>query len=309
MRKIIVMAMAMSLTATVISCKKGADGIANTVLNLGGEAEANAIIDFNNNFIDSYKNTSKFVERVLKYADESVVKAKGGNISIIPIIGSSMDYTLSKIKSIPSGFGKDKTAIEKDFAIYKAKKENIEKKFEELKSYISSEDYKDDKGAKAEAIKKEIETDAEALYVSGENVMAKIKPATDAAENVILKDHPMKEYIISSKNVMNSLDSVIDLLGKQYAGKFNEAEAQKKYDEFAKLVETNSKMDFNVKDQQYSHKKSEFEYFNKSASTFVDNYRKLIRDSKEAGKIPDSDIQQMDSSYETVLSAYNTFVK
>jgi hypothetical protein len=41
--------------------------------------------------------------------------------------------------------------------------------------------------------------------------MAKIKPATDAAEEMILKDHPMKEYIISSKNVMNSLDSVIDL--------------------------------------------------------------------------------------------------
>jgi hypothetical protein len=73
-------------------------------------------------------------------------------------------------------------------------------------------------------------------------------------QKVILKDHPMKEYIISSKNVMNSLDSVIDLLGKQYEGKFNEAEAQKKYDEFARLVEANSKMDFNVKDQQYSYK-------------------------------------------------------
>jgi hypothetical protein len=44
-------------------------------------------------------------------------------------------------------------------------------------------------------------------------------------------------------------------------------------------------MDFNVKDQQYSYKKSQFESFNKTASGFVDNYRKLIRDSKEAGKI------------------------
>ncbi len=228
---------------------------------------------------------------------------------IMPIITSSMDYTISKIKEVPSGFGKDKAAIEADFNTYKAKKENIEKKVEELKSYMNSEDYKDDKGAKAEAIKKEIEADADALFTAGENVMAKIKPATDAAEEVILKDHPMKEYIISSKNVMNSLDSVIDLLGKQYEGKFNEAEAQKKYDEFARLVEANSKMDFNVKDQQYSYKKSQIESFNKTASGFVDNYRKLIRDSKEAGKIPDSNIQQMDSSYESVLSAYNTFVK
>jgi hypothetical protein len=309
MRKIIVLAMALSLTATAVSCKKGAEKLGKAVLNMGGETEANSIIDFNNNFVDSYKNTSKRIERILKYADEAVVKSKGGNVMIMPVITSSMDYSLTKIKDIPSGFGKDKLGIEADFSTYKSSKENIEKKFEELKSYMNSEDYKDDKGAKAEAIKKEIESDAEALFTSGESVMAKIKPATDAAEEVILKDHPMKEYIISSKNVMNSLDSVIDVLGKQYDGKFNEAEAQKKYDEFAKLVEANSKMDFNVKDQQYSYKKSQFEGFNKAASNFVDNYRKLIRDSKEAGKIPDSNIQQMDSSYETVLNAYNIFVK
>lgn len=55
-------------------------------------------------------------------------------------------------------------------------------------------------------------------------------------------------------------------------------------------------------------KKSQFENFNKYASNFLDTYRKLIRDSKEAGKIPDSNIEQIDSSYESVLSAYNSFV-
>lgn len=309
MRKIIVLVMALSLSAAAVSCKKGADKIGNTVLNLGGETEANTIIEFNNNFIDSYKNTSKRVDRILKYAEEVLAKAKGQNVMIMPVIGGSTDYTLAKIKEIPSGFDKDKAAIEADFKIYKAKKENIEKKFEELKSYMTSEDYKDDKGAKAEAIKKEIETDVDAFYTSGENIMTKMKPATDAAEDVILKDHPMKDYIISSKKVMNLLDSTIDLLGKQYTGQFNETEAQKKYDEFAKAVEANSKMDFNVKDPQYSYKKSLFESFNKNASNFLDTYRKLIRDSKEAGKIPDNDIQQIDSSYESVLSSYNTFVK
>nr|WP_315032212.1 DUF3829 domain-containing protein [uncultured Chryseobacterium sp.] len=309
MKKIIVLLLTLSLTATAISCKKVGDKISNAVLNVGGETDANAIIDFNNNFVDSYKNTTKSLERILKYTDEAVIKSKGGKVMIMPLITNSMDYTLSRIKEVPSGFGKDKAAIESDFNTYKAKKENIEKKLEELKSYMSSEDYKDDKGAKAEAIKKEIEASADDLYASGESVMAKIKSATDAAEEIILKDHPMKEYIISSKDVMNSLDSVIDLLGKQYEGKFNETEALKKYDEFAKLVEANSKMDFNVKDQQYSYKKSQFESFNKVASSFLDNYRKLISDSKEAGKIPHNNIQQIDSSYESVLSAYNTFVK
>ncbi|MCQ9639107.1 YiiG family protein [Chryseobacterium sp. WG14] len=308
MRKIMIMAMALSLAVVNISCKKGADKLGNAVLNLGGEQEANTIIDFNNNFIDSYKNTSKHVERILKYADEAVVRSKGGNVMMMPVI-SSMDYSFSKIKEVPSGFEKDKAGIESDFNIYKTKKEKIEKKFEELKSYMNSEDYKDDKGAKAENLRKEIETEADALYLAGENIIMKIKPATDAAEEVILKDHPLKNYILSSKNVMNSLDSVVELLGKQYTEKFNEAEAQKKYNEFAKAVEANAKLVFDVKDPQYAYKKSQFEIFNKNASSFLDTYRKLIRDAKEAGKIPDNNIQQIDSSYESVLSSYNSFVK
>ncbi len=309
MKKIIVLAMALSLTATVVSCKKGAGKLGNAVLNMGSETDANAVIDFNNNFIDSYKSTSRHIERILKYADDAVAKSKGKNVLIMPITLTSMDYSFSKIKGIPSGFDKEKAAIEKEFNIYKAKKESIDKKIEELKSYMTSEDYKDDKGAKAEAIRKEIEDDATAFYAAGENIMTKIKPATDAAEEVILKDHPLKEYIISSKNVMNSMDSVIDLLSKQYSGQFNEAEAQKKYDEFAKTVEANAKLNFDVKDQQYSYKKSQFESLNKNASNFLDLYRKLIRDAKEKGKIQDSDIQQIDSSYESVLGAYNSFVK
>ncbi len=310
MRKIVVLAMALTFTSvSMISCKKDIDKLGKSVMNLGSANEANAIIDFNNNFLDSYKSTSKHIESILKYADEATVKAKGGNVMIMPIVIGSMDYSFGKIKDIPSGFGKDKAAIEADFKIYKNKKESIEKKFEELKSYMNSEDYKDDKGARAETITKEIETEAQALFISGENIVAKIKPATDAAEEVILKDHPMKEYIISSKNVMNSLDSNIDVLDKQYSGKFNEAEAQKKYDELAKAVEANSKLEFTVKDPQYAYKKSLFESFNKTASSFLDTYRKLIRDSKGTGKISDSDISQIDSEYESVLNSYNSFVK
>jgi len=310
MRKIIVLALALTFTSVgVISCKKDISKLGQSVINLGGAEDANAIIEFNNNFLDSYKSTSRHIESILKYADAASAKAKGENVTIMPIVINSMDFSFGKIKDVPSGFGKDKAAIEADFNTYKAKKESIQKKFDELKSYMTSEDYKDDKGAKADAITKDIETEAQALFTSGENLIIKIKPGTDAAEEVVLKDHPMKEFIISSKSVMTSLESTIDVLDKQYSGKFNEAEIQKKYDELSKAVEANSKMNFDVKDPQYSYKKSQFESFNKSASDFLDIYRKLIRDSKGTGKISDSDIQQVDSSYESVLNSYNSFVK
>lgn len=308
MKKVMMIALALSLGAASVSCKKGMDKIGNTILKAGSN-EAQKVIDFNNDFLDSYKSTSRHIESIVKYADAAVTKAKGGDVLIMPLVMSSTDYSLSKIKEVPAGFDESKKAVETDFNRYKAKKESIEKKYEELKSYMTSEDFKDDSGAKAEALKKSIDAEAMEFFTSGENVLAKIKPATDAAEEVILKDHPMKEFILSSKNVMNSMDAVMDVLDKQYAGSFNEAEAQKKYDEFAKAVENNAKKDFNIKEQQYAYKKSQFESINKNASNFLDQYRKLIRDSKSTGKIADSNIRDMDSAYESVLNSYNSFVK
>lgn len=308
MKKVMMVALALSLSVASVSCKKGIDKIGNAVLK-AGENESQAIIDFNNDFLDSYKSSSRYIENIVKYAEAAVKKSKGETVYSMPVVISSMDYALSKIKEVPSGFEKDKTLVEADFNTYKAKKESIAKKFEELKSYITSEDYKDDKGVKAEAMKKAIDADAQAFFTSGENILTKIKPATDAAEEVILKDHPMKEFIVSSKSLMSSMDSVMDVLDKQYAGSFNEAEAQKKYDEFEKIVNINSKKDFNVKEQQYAYKKAEFENVNKKAADFLDKYRKLIRDSKSTGKIAERNINEMDSAYESVLSSYNSFVK
>lgn len=308
MKKVMMVALALSLSAASVSCKKGMDKIGNAVLK-AGENESQAIIDFNNDFLDSYKSSSRYIENIVKYAEAAVKKSKGETVYSMPVVISSMDYALSKIKEVPSGFEKDKTLVEADFNTYKAKKESITKTFEQLKSYITSEDYKDDKGVKAEAMKKAIDADAQAFFTSGENILTKIKPATDAAEEVILKDHPMKEFIVSSKSLMSSMDSVMDVLDKQYAGSFNEAEAQKKYDEFEKIVNINSKKDFNVKEQQYAYKKTEFENVNKKAADFLDKYRKLIRDSKSTGKIAERNINEMDSAYESVLSSYNSFVK
>lgn len=308
MKKVMMVALALSLSAASISCKKGLDKIENAVMK-AGENESQAIIDFNNDFLDSYKSSSRHIENIVKYAESAVKKSHGETVYSMPLVINSMDYSLSKIKNVPSGFEKDKTIIEADFNTYKAKRESIEKKYEELKSYITSEDYKDDKGAKAEALQKEIEAEAKAFFIAGENILAKIKPATEAAEEVILKDHPMKEFIVSSKSLMNSMDSVMDVLDKQYTDGFNEAEAQKKYDEFEKVVAENSKKEFNVKETQYAYKKTQFESVNKNASDFLDKFRKLIRDSKSTKQISDSNIQQMDSAYESVLNSYNTFVK
>ncbi|WP_042719855.1 DUF3829 domain-containing protein [Flavobacterium sp. B17] len=308
MKKMMMIALALSVSVTVVSCKKGLDKIENAVKQ-AGEDQSQAIIDFNNNFLESYKSSSRHIDNIIKYAEAAVKKSKGETVYSMPVVINSMDYSLSKIKGVPSGFDSEQKIIEADLNTYKAKRESIEKKYEELKSYITSEDYKDDQGAKALALQKDIDAEAKAFFTVGENIVTKIKPATEAAEEIILKDHPMRDYIVSSKSVMNDLDAVMDILDKQYTQGFNEAEAQKKYNELEKAVDINTKKEFDVKAQQYAYKKSQFENFNKNASDFLDKYRKLIRDSKSSNRIPDSNIQEISSSYDSVLNSYNSFVQ
>lgn len=308
MKKIITIALALSVSVTAVSCKKSLNKIENAI-EKSGEDQSQAIIDFNNNFLESYKSTSRHVENIIQYAEAAVKKSQGETVYSMPMVISSMDYSLSKIKGVPSGFDSDQKIIETELATYKAKREILDKKYEELKSYMTSEDYKDDQGAKALALQKDIDAEAKAFFMAGENIVTKIKPATEAAEEVILKDHPMRDYIISSKSVMNDLDATMDVLDKQYAQGFNEAEAQKKYNELEKAVDVNAKKQFDVDGQQYTNKKTLFENFNKRASEFLDKYRKLIRDSKAANKIPDSNIQEISSAYDSVLNSYNSFVQ
>lgn len=109
MRNIIVLAMALTFTSvSVISCKKDISTLGTSVLNLGGANDANAIIDFNNNFLDSYKSTSKHIESILKYADAASAKAKGERVVMMPIVINSMDYAFGKIKGCLQGLEKTK---------------------------------------------------------------------------------------------------------------------------------------------------------------------------------------------------------
>ena len=92
MKKITVFALAITLSSVSISCKKGMDKIGNAVLK-SGENESQAIIDFNNNFLDSYKSSSRHVQNIIKYAEAAVKKSKGEKVYSMPIVISSMDYS------------------------------------------------------------------------------------------------------------------------------------------------------------------------------------------------------------------------
>lgn len=174
---------------------------------------------------------------------------------------------------------------------------------------MSAEDYKDDKGAKAKKIQTEIEATAKDFVDAAERILVKIKPAADVAEEITLKDHPLKKYILSSKSMLNSIDNSYEAFNKQYTdGKYNEAESQKAYDEVNKLWEANKALKFETSDSQSKYKGTSYDNLNKNVGNYMDNLRKLMRDAKGSGKISDSDMRTLDNYYDSIISSYNTFV-
>lgn len=308
MKKIVLIIGMLSVVSLQVSCKKDGDnGKAPTTAKVDNSDDASSIIKFNNNILAEYKSKTKDIEDILKYADAAVKKSSGEEVFFMPIVSPS--FTNKEAEAVPKAFGKDKDILDKDFKIFKEKYDNIKKKLEELKSYIAAEDYKDDKGRKASVIYKEMEADSEQFFISGENILDKMKPAVDVAEEISLKDHPLRKYIISSKKVNNDMDQAFSILDKQFAAeKFNETEAQKAYDNLAKSLEANVATKFDVKDTQYAYKTNSYDYYNKSVSSYLDNFRKLIRDSKASGKISKSDIDTMDRAYDSAITSYNSFV-
>ncbi|WP_292009269.1 hypothetical protein, partial [Chryseobacterium sp.] len=303
-RKIVVLALALSLNVTNISCKKSINDLEKAVSGFGSLNDADTIIEFNNNFIDSYRKTSNRIESILKYAGEAYLKAQGKSNYMMPEVLTNTDYSFGKITKISSGFGDEKATLEKEFKNYSEKRALIDKKFEELQSYMKAEDYKDDKGAKAGVLLNEIEEHSNSLMTSAENILVKIKPIAEEAEKMTLKNDPLKEYIFSSKKMMDTLDVLINEVDRQHtSGRFNEAEAQKKYNELAKALEVNSKLEFKVKDQQYAHKKMLLDSLNEMTKIFLEVYKNYITNAKSSGKISDENANMVYSAYDQVINA------
>lgn len=310
MKKVFLIVGALTIASISTSCKKdGATDSSKSEVSVKGSDDANDIIDFNNVIIEEYKKKSKRVDNILQYMDKAVAKSKGENVPFIPSVIPMIGFSKKDISEVPKAFGKDKDAMDKSYASFKSSFATIEKKFEELKSYMSAEDYKDDKGAKADAIAKEIETASNSFFAAGDSILKTLKPIADKAEEITLKDHPLKDYIISSKTVLNSLDASYDAMDKSFAaGKYNEAEVQKAYDALEKTLKANQDKKFEVKDASYTSKGTYYDSFNRDISSYLDKLRKVMRDSKGSGNVSESNMSTLDSAYDSAISSYNNFI-
>lgn len=282
---------------------------ANGADEVGGKDQANEIIGFYNDALEASRNYNKnVIERGVDYledADEYVQKTLKNNWASNPVLVDTYHDFGDKSKATPSdAFGDKKEVIAKDFSELKKHAEEVKKLLSEVKSHLESEDFKDDKGAKFAELKQKAEVEIEAFQKLRTKLFGEMDSIVEKAEGIILEDHPLKENILSSKKLLAVAGEFIDeVVAQSEAEKVNVDKLDAAYKAIETQLANNQKIE--VKD---ASAKSNYERLNKEGEDYLGALRKFIRDTKEKKKFDQNGFNQVDSAYQSLVSAYNSFV-
>lgn len=282
---------------------------ANGADEVGGKDQANEIIGFYNDALEASRNYNKnVIERGVDYledADEYVQKTLKNNSASSPIFIDTYHDFGDKSKATPSdAFGDKKEVIAKDFSELKKHAEEVKKLLSDIKSHLESEDFKDDKGAKFAELKQKAEAEIEGFQQVRTKLFGEMDSIVEKAEGIILEDHPLKENILSSKKLLAVAGEFIDeVVAQSEAEKLNVDKLDAAYKAIETQLANNQKIE--VKD---ASAKSNYERLNKEGEDYLGALRKFIRDTKEKKKFDQNGFNQVDSAYQSLVSAYNSFV-
>ena len=282
---------------------------ANGADEVGGKDQANEIIGFYNDALEASRNYNKnVIERGVDYledADEYVQKTLKNNWASSPIFIDTYHDFGDKSKATPSdAFGDKKEVIAKDFSELKKHAEEVKKLLSEVESHLESEDFKDDKGAKFAELKQKAEAEIEGFQQVRTKLFGEMDSIVEKAEGIILEDHPLKENILSSKKLLAVAGDFIDeVVAQSEAEKVNVDKLDAAYKAIETQLANNQKIE--VKD---ASAKSNYERLNKEGEDYLGALRKFIRDTKEKKKFDQNGFNQVDSAYQSLVSAYNSFV-
>ena len=282
---------------------------ANGADEVGGKDQANEIIGFYNDALEASRNYNRgIIEQGVDYledADEYVQKTLKNNWASNPVLVDTYHDFGDKSKATPSdAFGDKKEVIAKDFSELKKHAEEVKKLLSEVESHLESEDFKDDKGAKFAELKQKAQAEIEAFQQVRTKLFGEMDSIVEKAEGIILEDHPLKENILSSKKLLAVAGEFIDeVVAQSEAEKVNVDKLDAAYKAIETQLANNQKIE--VKD---ASAKSNYERLNKEGEEYLGALRKFIRDTKEKKKFDQNGFDQVDSAYQSLVSAYNSFV-
>lgn len=295
------------IVATVVSCKNFGN---NAAYNEKSSKAASNIIEYTNLIVDMSNSHNRYLEQAAENSDRIEKGLQNPNdpfsfSGIIKPFNTPSRYSKLKAEEPVSDLSKEDQAFFKEkVTTYTTLYNSLKKSNDELHDYLTAQDYKDDKGAKGYVLIDTIRNKIQRVYALKSELMKKVETVADASEEVILKDSPLKDYIIAMKSDMKATRQLIDLLeSDKYAVIADKAKAQ--YD----LLEAahTKHAAINLADAKKTSKDNQFTSFYERFHSFLLDTRKILRDATEKGELTESDISVLDRDYDMLINSYNNF--
>ena len=312
-RSILYIPLGVALTAIAMSCNNTGKTNSNSAYEEKSASSANEVIEYTNLIVDLSNKNSAYVVRLVKNADrvEEVLKGKTNPVFLSSVIKPIMmpSFSHKKItadKPVEALNKADQAFFKEKVAGFTGAFEKIKATYAQLDDYLKAQDWKDDKGAKGLALADSIRNDAQAFFDQKVVLMKRVNEVADASEIIILKDSPLKDYIIAMKADMQAVRNYINMLeegGENYS-KIS-AQAQTAYDALEKDQAAHAALD--LANAEKESKGSSYKSFYTSYHDFLLAAKRIMRDAKEKGTMTQSQLETLNGDLDSMIGRYNSF--
>ena len=314
MKRIIIVIGLSLLTCTVISCNKIKEKLSQqdkttkaNPFSVDSGDESQDIIAFNNKIVKMDEAQTEYIKSFkegLTSMDDFVKNALANPnaMRFTPVSTPTATFiALEEIKA-PKVLGSEyQNLVDKMINTFKG----LKALQEELSAYKNAEDWKDDKGKKIAEIKAKADKIIDENRNAASQLFTKLEDKADKAEVEMLKNHPLKQQITQSKEILDLTQKIID---DSYDIK-GEAAYKKlfaqQYQQLEKLYNRNLE---NKIPSAEKNKEASYNSFNNAVNTFLGKMRIVQRSMNENNEQLMSDLDDLEREAKNVLGRYNYFV-
>ncbi|QNK64045.1 hypothetical protein H7F33_06015 [Pedobacter sp. PAMC26386] len=311
----------LSALSATLSCTntnkkdKSTQSTASGAIESGSTDKASRIIEYTNLVVDMANSHNSYLRDILNNTDrvENGLKKPNDTFAFLGItpphlintgLRNMNDVTIEKpIDEL----GKENQAFFKtQVAQYNTIFDKVKDGYKQLDDYLKAQDYKDDKGAKGHILIDTIRNNVQKLYTGKIVLMKRVNEIADAAEIVVLKDSPLRDYIVAMKTDMKSFRAYTDMLANNSS---NYAKISEKAQTGFKSLEAAQAKNaaLNIENAKKANKDGQYKRFYEGFHDLLLRTKKTLRDATAAGKLTNIDIQGLDRDYDGLIRNYNYF--
>jgi len=312
--KLLVLAVAVSFTACKSGDKKENKGKTETEYADAGDDDANEIVEYNNVLVNLTDKNNAYLKRLGENLEKFAKGLDNPNdrFAFIGIVSpyASSTFSNSKLKpeTPPSALSSDdQKYFKENVAGMNETLTKIKDAYKSLDDYIKAEDWKDDKSVKGKKLIDSMYAMSKTYYKYDENLLAKLEVIGDDAERVILKTHPLKDYIFAMKDDRKAVGEFNKLLLETKNFKADEAKIKSTYETLTAQNTKHSEMAA-PDATKFPSKDGSFKTFNESFKDYLIEAKKTIRDASTSGKLAENDLEELIRKHDYMRTTYNYFV-